>query len=177
MSKKDKLSEARRIINKYTIGDVFSAEDAERFGVLCGYNFEQVMRVVPLNGIGSAVSVICRDEQYEGRWSWVKSIEGYDQRKNLTQAMRRALTLGSFSDVVKTRCGNCGTRDRLSVDHKSIPFVSIVEKFIAEFGDPQIENTGEGWRLVDPQQFITFHDSIADYQVLCVSCNARKGVG
>lgn len=175
MSKKDRMNEARSVINRYAINDVFSTRDTERFGLLCGYTFEKVMRVVPLKGTGASVRVICQEEQYEGPWSWVKSIGGYDQRKNLTQAMRQALRSRTFAEVVKTRCVQCGTHKRLSVDHKSIPFVAIKEKFVSGFGEPEIENIGEGWQLVDPGEFTRFHDAVADYQVLCVSCNAKKG--
>ncbi|MGO2511782.1 hypothetical protein [Marinomonas polaris] len=80
MTKKDRKNAARELIRRYAIGERFISADRERFGELCGYNFEWVERVLPKQGNAPAVYVFWSDEEYTGSWSWVKSIDGYDKR-------------------------------------------------------------------------------------------------
>ena len=175
MTKNERKKLAREIINKYLIDEEFTKDDARRFSELCGYRFESVVRCEPFRGSGPSVSVQCNDEGYSGRWSWVKSIDGYSERQNMLQAMRAAIRYGLFGNVEKDRCARCGASERLTVDHKSVSFARIAAKFTETHGIPRLVNVGNGWQLRDDTQFIAFHDSVADYQVLCVSCNAKKG--
>ncbi|MEZ5536281.1 MAG: hypothetical protein R3F02_11740 [Thiolinea sp.] len=177
MTKKERKQVIRELIGSYDVGQRFSDPDCERFGNTCGYEFEWVKRVSPKQGKAMAVHVYWPTGNYTGSWSWVKSIDGYDQRQNVLNAMRTVSRTGTFADVIKDVCAQCGTSDRLTVDHKTTPFAKIVEIFIREYGEPDIVNIEFGWQLVDPELFLKFHDRIADYQVLCISCNAKKGVG
>ena len=175
MTKNERKKLAREIISRYAVGAKFNREDTLHFGELCGYVFQSVYRCDPLKGVGLSVSVQCNDEAYTGRWSWVKSIDRYSERTNVLQAMRAAIRYGSFGQVAKKLCASCGATDRLTVDHKSVSFSRIASKFIAEHGMPRLVNVGNGWQLRDDRQFLEFHDALADYQVLCVSCNSKKG--
>lgn len=130
-----------------------------------------------MKGNGLCIDVDCPEEEYKGRWSWVKSIDGYSHRKNVFQAMRLASRKGTFGDVDKVSCASCGVGSLLSVDHKSTSFNEIAKRFFTKFGDPGIAHTSDGWQLLDELSFVSFHDEIADYQVLCVSCNSKKGCG
>lgn len=175
MNRAERKRLARELIGRYAVGQRFTQDDARRFGDLCGYCFQSVERCEPLKGNGLSIVVRCNDEGYTGRWSWVKSIDGYSNRQNTLQAMRAAIRYGSFGRVSKDCCASCGTSERLTVDHKSVSFARIVAKFMETYGMPRLINVGNGWQLRDESQFISFHDALADYQVLCVSCNARKG--
>lgn len=167
--------EVREIIGKYVVNDYLSDPDREAVSLLCGYEFQWVQRIYPKMGGGVAIRVQCDDESHIGPWSWVKSIDGYSHEKNIMQAMRSASRLGTFRSVALERCNNCGSLDNLSVDHKTIPFVAITSQYVELHGQPNIVHTGNAWELVNVSQFLTFHDSLADYQVLCRSCNSSKG--
>lgn len=175
MNKKERKQEARRLIFNYPIGKSFSPEDVHTFSQICGYDFTSVERIQPKIGSSPSVSVVCPSIGYQGAWSWVKSIDGYDESKNVDQAMREASRRGSFSEVSLDRCASCGRSDRLSVDHRPSPFSEIKRLFIKQYGIPEIRHVGQGWELIDAEKFLAFHDLIADYQVLCISCNSAKG--
>ncbi|WP_417595594.1 hypothetical protein [Oceanospirillum sp.] len=175
MTKKRRRELARELILRYEVGSRFSNSDTLLFGQICGYEFEWVERSAPKIGSAPAVCVSYPAETYTGSWGWRKSIDGYEQRQNLIGAMRLASRAGTFKQVKKDMCAQCGSNDLLAVDHKSVPFVRIAESFIKEQGKPAIQNVDFGWELVDPASFLEFHDEIADYQVLCASCNSKKG--
>lgn len=95
------------------------------------------------------------------------------------------------SDLLKTDsiCNCCGSSSNLQVDHKTKSFISIVNEF-EEFYKPDryptVEKADSGYTVYQFKQtkktftdFINawqvFHNSQADYQILCRSCNARKG--
>jgi len=162
---------AGMVIDKYQDGGVFSDEDCQTMSDLCGYNFHQVIKKTK-----RMISVVCPSESYAGTWSWNKSIDGYNEDKNTIQAMRSASRKGSFSNHTKSSCENCGSLSNLTVDHKSTPFKEIAKQYTAIHGSPETTNIdGFGWVLRNERQFIDYHDSIADYQTLCQSCNSSKG--
>lgn len=176
MNKKQRKEAARQLILSHKIGERFSSDATIVFGRICGYEFEWVERVAPKVGTAPAVYASWPDGDYVGSWSWVRSIDGYDENKSLTIAMWHASRLGTFRSVRKDRCAVCGSMDRLTVDHKTTPFSVITELFIDKHGKPPIKNVDFGWELVDQVKFLAFHDQLADYQVLCASCNASKGI-
>jgi len=107
-----------------------------------------------------------------------RRVGGHKYTDGETNPILRAdntIRYGSFGQVAKKLCASCGATDRLTVDHKSVSFSRIASKFIAEHGMPRLVNVGNGWQLRDDRQFLEFHDALADYQVLCVSCNSKKG--
>ncbi len=171
-SKALRKSLAGQLIDNYKDGGVFSNEDCQIMSDLCGYNFHQVIKVK-----NRMISVVCPSESYVGTWSWVKSINGYDEAKNATQAMRTASRKGTFKNHINTSCAKCGSTSRLSTDHKSVSFSEIANQYIQTQGQPNIVNIDQfGWVLKNEQQFIEYHDAIADYQTLCRSCNSSKGI-
>lgn len=177
INKKQKKARAQEIIDIYSLEQPFSPEHVAEFSELCGYRFEHIKRKDHNFGGTRSIWVSCTDEQHEGFWSWLKSIDGYDKRKNMLQACRMATRDGSFGKVIKTKCEFCDTTDQLTVDHKSTSFSKIVADYLRQFGEPSLANTSAGWVLAadDHRQFLRYHDDRADYQVLCVSCNSSKG--
>jgi hypothetical protein len=174
---------AREIIDRYRVGEQFTDEDRELFSRLCGYCFTRIIREVPKDEWSSSqrcISVTCPEECHTGRWSWIKSIDGYEHRKNLLEALRAASRQGTAVEVELTVCAACGSTEHLGVDHKTTPFSSIVSQYLSECSEPLIENQNGGWVIAEDaerRRFIEFHDAVADYQVLCRSCNAKKGSG
>lgn len=175
MTKAQRKQIIRELIGRYNFDQHFSDADCKCFGEICGYDFEWVKRVSPKKGSAMAVHVSWPAGDYTGSWSWVRSVDGYDDRQSVIKAMREASRSGTFSGVTKDFCAQCRSTERLTVDHKSVSFSKIVELFIRNHGEPDIEHFEFGWKLVDPGSFVDFHDGMADYQVLCVSCNAKKG--
>lgn len=175
LTKKKRKEIIRKLISKHKIDERFSDANSKLFSELCRCEFEWVERVKPAIGKGVAVRVSWPAKQYIGPWSWVKNVDGYSHRKNLVGAMRATSRSGTFQGITKDICVECGSDSRLGVDHKSTPFCEIVESFISEHSEPDIEYGNTGWQLVSPKAFLEFHDSVADYQVLCISCNSKKG--
>lgn len=175
MTKRQRKSEVRAIIYGYDIGQTFSAKDVLRMSELCGYEFGEISRIPAFAGSGGRIEVTHGD--YRGPWSWIKSIDGYDERVNLLQAMRSASRVGTFANVVLQGCAVCGSTEDLTVDHKTVAFSVIATRFIEKHGSPKLRNSERGWELCDSDgsRFLVFHDEIADYQVLCRSCNSKKG--
>jgi len=70
----------------------------------------------------------------------------------------------------------------LEVDHKTIPFAEIKNRFIKQTKLPPpsfIHCIDVRWKFDDASQeyekdWIKFHDSLADYQFLCSNCNVKK---
>ena len=171
MSKAGRKEKAALLIDKYQEGNTFSAEDCLTMSDLCGYQFTSVTKVKH-----RMISVDCPAESYSGTWSWNKSIAGYDESKNVLQAMRTAIRKGSYGQYIKTACEMCGDNQTLSVDHKNTPFSEIANSYISNHGKPDVKNiSGFGWVLSNQNNFVEYHDDVADYQTLCRSCNSKKG--
>ena len=171
ITKSSRKKMAASLIDSYKDGDVFSDVDCETMSALCGYAFTSVSK-----SKHRMISVDCPSESYSGTWSWNKSIDGYSDKKNTLQAMRSAIKNGSFGKHPKVLCAVCRDDQGLAVDHKTTAFSKIASSYIADHGSPDITNiSGFGWVLNDEKHFLRYHDSIADYQTLCRSCNSKKG--
>ena len=158
------------IIDRYNDGSTFSKQDCREASHLCGYQFEKITKIKH-----RMISVVCTSENHTGTWSWNKSIDGYNEGKNLLQAMRTASRKGSYSKHRGNKCEKCGNTDNLTVDHKSTPFSDIAKQYKKDYPDTKATNiNGYGWVLRDELRFINYHDNIADYQTLCRSCNSVK---
>lgn len=78
-------------------------------------------------------------------------------------------------------CDICRIRENVHVDHKSTAFCDIVASFLEKINKSaaQIElKSCKYAQLMDDdvtKQWIAHHDAVADYQLLCKSCNSTKG--
>jgi len=171
ITKSNRKKMAASLIDSYKEGNVFTDIDCEAMSALCGYTFTKVSKIKH-----RMISVDCPSESYSGTWSWNKSIDGYNEKKNILQAMRSSLKKGTFGNHPKVMCAVCRDDQGLAVDHKTVSFSKIASRYIADHGTPDtIHISGFGWLLIDEKQFLKYHDSIADYQTLCRSCNSVKG--
>lgn len=194
-TKTGRLALCAGIIDRYEVGQQFTAWDTLAMSNLCGCIFDAVRRHdrgTPGRHIWVRLSSKKKQNEhldmlegrdldtesvYAGTWSWRASIVGYSMGKNVMQAMRLAIRSGTFGAFIKSlECAECKATENLTVDHKTVPFKTIAENFIAEFDNPLIQNDSEGgWSLQDPTHFMIYHDALADYQTLCRSCNSSKG--
>lgn len=88
-------------------------------------------------------------------------------------------------------CACCGSDNDLQVDHKTKSFISIVNEFEAFYKPnryPTVQKFDKGYVVCEFKKtrkvftaFIEawqlYHDSHADYQILCGSCNFKKQDG
>jgi hypothetical protein len=81
------------------------------------------------------------------------------------------------------KCDHCNiTSDSKSTDHYPITYIEIFDQFIEKYNIELnkidiFENEGR-IRLLDKtlaNKWLTFHDSIALYRILCKKCNSRFG--
>ena len=101
-------------------------------------------------------------------------------RKNAQTQAGTAYTNGKRHGI----CQTCKRKDvPVEMDHGTIPFENIVERFLKErelkVSDIQVQRT-EGklhWELQDQhlvKDFSTFHDSLVQWQTLCIRCHRVK---
>jgi 5-methylcytosine-specific restriction endonuclease McrA len=116
-------------------------------------------------------------------FSWNKAIDRPDAKQQALSAMRRAVWNGTRLDYkkeVEMYCVECNATDDLCVDHKDQPFIEIATLYIAEHGLPELADglPGEGNIIASKdvrERWIQYHDRIANFQILCRSCNSSKG--
>ena len=114
-----------------------------------------------------------------GDWSWKKTIRPPSEIKDAFDVMRKAIQheLDEYRHRSSPECVKCGSSENPTVDHKTIPFIQIAQAYIEQFGLPERYHggNGAGWLLAEPDMWIDFHWEMADYQILCRSCNSAKG--
>jgi len=108
-------------------------------------------------------------------------------RREIRDGSRLGYLLDStFCDASGSRvgvCACCSIRGPVDVDHKSVPFVAILDSFLEHkryrITDVEVyKETSSFYRLVNQKmcaEWICWHDSRADYQLLCRACNCVKG--
>lgn len=82
------------------------------------------------------------------------------------------------------RCALCDGTDSIAVDHMNTPFSEIYDSFFLatsiQESELQIELVNYTYRMRDAaveRQWIEFHDGIAEFRLLCRSCNSTVGDG
>ncbi len=88
------------------------------------------------------------------------------------------------NEIFYGKCSNCNiiTNDK-HVDHYPIPYVEILDKFINEnninlFNIDIYENDKSEIRMKNKdfaKKWLNFHDSLANYRILCRECNIKFG--
>ena len=114
------------------------------------------------------------------------------RREVKDQMVEYALDAGGRGEC---QCAWCGERSDMTVDHLTVAFSTLVNQFAASVGacgppGPSVPSgqlqpallandaTGRGWYVKDASvaaRWREFHRANADYQMLCRSCNSRKG--
>jgi hypothetical protein len=124
-------------------------------------------------------------------WSWIKAFENQHrvengktpkdhERENDFSALRDAVAaeIAAARVGLGNSCALCEATEVLQVDHAAPPFVVIAEEFRARGAVVLTARQGTEDVMADPAQIVAwraFHAERATYQLLCRSCNARKG--
>jgi len=179
LSKKLRKAFSRALIDLQPVGKPFSQNDLAAFRCLVGIEAKQAVKIP-----NPEYPKDTRHIYVDGSpFSWVRAIEEYSDASYLKKIMRNIVScdLRDFLSAVEPQeCNCCGATDDLTVDHVDLPFDTIATQFIDQYGPIQIneESSRVGGAFLDinlEAKWIAYHAANAVYQVLCRSCNARKG--
>jgi hypothetical protein len=184
-SKKDRKAAVRELIDRYQFSYPFNAKDTETINKLTGWNFAGYKRVK--NPVWRT-DLRCLAHTTDGTtWevaSWNKAIDNYGTFNNLLEALRLVVRpqMKDYAAQNVSKCTTCSAEENLTVDHKAPPFTALVRKFME--ANPGLmdtlgnDNNGVGWYIADATasaEWAQFHKATATYQILCRSCNSKKG--
>lgn len=177
-TKTARKADARGIIERNPLHAPFDAHDTSRLNAILGTDFRTFARK-PNQEYPADTAHLHADG---AAFSWNKAISPESPRTTVYKGLRAAIAplMRDFMCETEADCVKCGSQSDLTVDHTPA-FKVIADAFLAEHGDPQLENLGigGGWRLKDADTeaaWVAFHQSrVTLLQVLCRSCNASKG--
>jgi hypothetical protein len=194
-TKKSLIESARAIIDRNVLGVPFSADDLIEFSRVTGTEVRfAVRRVNPTWPTDPRhIHAVVHDWESAGEWSWVKAINidrdrdpeqaaamrrRFNEQKALREAIREQLQ--EFRECCEPQqCETCSSTDNLCADHFDPPFIEIANEFLTRFAPIALRPfPGTCDRIADPDveaAWIAFHARRATYQLLCRSCNSRKG--
>ena len=180
MNKAQRLEKIRSILDCYALETVFAPNDTEELNDLTGWEFTHFKKVLnPRTPAETRCLAVSNDGVTYEVWSWRKAIAPVD---NKTPALRSAIQpqLDAFMKGWVPICISCGDTRDLTVDHRHVPFSLLATTFL--LNNPNLEitndNSGTGWAIKDASMlelWQNFHSERATYQILCRSCNAKKG--
>ena len=106
------------------------------------------------------------------------------KRHAFWQSQTKTETETETGTETKMRCARCDSTDSIAVDHMNTPFSEIYDSFFLakslQESELQIELVNYAYRMRDAaveRQWIEFHDNIAEFRLLCRSCNSTVGDG
>lgn len=185
----------------YTVGCVFRNDDELslllRFHptkTITNIDYLVLRHRPPFNDI--ALYYKQKDEDEEDDVSYVACIQNmfgkYDFDKVTLRFINHGLRTAVFDSDYRKQffgsrsniCFHCQKEtDMLHVDHYETPFVKIVDDFMSlnnrNIMDTEVVETSDGKiSIVDEAlkvDWVRYHDSVANYQISCTSCNMKKG--
>lgn len=186
MNKEERKEAMRALIDRQRYDHTFNRADAATVNTLTGWCFSQYRRV--RNPTWKTDTRCVAHSKDDGEtweiWSWNKAIDNRVKFYDLQQAMRDAIgsQIRRYAASAENKCAACESQEFLTVDHKDKPFIVFVRDFLK--ANPKIldaisnDATGAGWYIEDAElkeKWVLYHKVNATYQVLCRSCNAKKG--
>ena len=175
-TKKWRIEKAREIIDRNHIDVPFPVEDL--------IDFSDVVELCVDGAIRKVNPQFPSDPRHlhtliDGKWeapeSEVKRVMRFLIRDDLADFM---------SCIEPKECAYCGAVYDLTVDHVDPPFNHIAKSFMKIHGLPEVVDNPDTGMVTKcfadfniEAQWIAYHAENACYQVLCRSCNARKGTG
>lgn len=186
MTKKYKTERVREIIDSYDLHEHFNSDDLKELSMLLDNQIDGAYRAInpqfPNTDPRHLFTLI------DGEWlarSWHKMITPSTPKSEAVKVMRHLISsdLSEFKYAFDGReCANCGTTERITVDHVDPTFLEISNDFISKFGLPEVIDNPctsmvtKCFKDFDLEaKWVHFHAERAVYQLLCVSCNASKG--
>lgn len=180
-TKKDRKDAVRAVIDTYEIGVEFSAADVALISQITRAPVKRIKRKInpTFPSDYRHIHAVFEGDEWTP-FSWVKAISGAGDE--VARSMRFVVKqdMDGYRYEAKEHCVVCGATSHLGVDHKDTPFLTIKNEFIAIHGEPELRD----WSVGAPKIFkdmeleakwITYHASRATYQILCRSCNSKKG--
>jgi hypothetical protein len=185
MNKTERKDGMRTLIDSYNYDQLFSKDDTAAVNELTGWDFVGYKKVRnPAWKNDNRCLAHTMEGEHWAVWSWNKAIDNYGSFPNMLEALRLAIQpqMRKFALTAPTKCEACESEEFLSVDHKDRPFIVMVRDFIkANPGLNEVvqnDASGVGWFLPDgdiKDTWVRYHKVNATYQILCRSCNSKKG--
>ena len=179
MTKSAKTAIVRGLCAAYPTDVYFGFDDLMLLNETLGSDFRSVRKVVhPLYGDNNHL-------EGDGEvFSWKQLISPKGPLHWVTTVMRQAIDL-ELRSILATHpdphCCICGFTLDLTVDHKTTSFSEIASRFLAGYKTlPELEkdHTKATWVFKDPTvtaRWLKYHNTMFDHQILCRSCNSKKG--
>ena len=186
LTKKWRKEQVRAVIDRNKISVPFDGSDVSIFSDLCQKKMDSACRHInPQYPSDPRYVKILLDGKWDG-FGWNKAIDQpADPAFEMKRVMRHLVAddMREFMDSVKQKeCATCKATDNLSVDHVYPAFVEMANYFIQLHGIAVIIDSPDKSKVVkmfaDPDMeaaWVSFHAQHAVYQILCRSCNSRKG--
>jgi hypothetical protein len=183
ITKKQRKEMAREIIDSNEYDVPFDAIDLLEFSEVCGEEITYAVRKrlpeFPKNTRHVEMSVA--GGPVESR-SWLGMIDGWSPLAEVKKAMREHASkhMRDFMKASVPICAKCRSNADLTVDHMCIPFDTLANNFLSKYTTlPKLEKRGHVCEVFSDDcirdDWLRFHNSQANYQILCRSCNASKG--
>ena len=185
ITKKWRIEEARKIIDRNIIAVPFGDEDLADFLDVCRMEADGIKRMKNPQFPSDPRHV---HALLDGEWagiSWRDAIQKPDPVQKVKRAMRHVVSqdlLDFRSSAEPYECWKCGALEDITVDHVVPPFDDIANAFIESHGLPEIGPSDDATVVVDvfsdaylEELWYAHHAENACYQLLCRSCNASKG--
>lgn len=185
MYKTERKKQTQQLIDAQALDTLFSASDVALLNVLTGWSVVAAKKVRNQHHPKDTRTLaISHDGSTFEVWSWNKAIDGYNHSTNVIRALRSAIKeqTDEYAASNAAICVACGSDKNTSVDHKSRSFSKIAHEFLTK--NPRVDcsvsndGVGFGWKLAQQatlDAWLKYHKDHADYQILCTSCNSKKG--
>jgi hypothetical protein len=187
--KKHRLAQLRALIDSVPIGEAFNYAQLARLNALTGWGV--VAAVHAENPTHPRDPRHVRVQQDPGgpfvARSWIKAVSPVSDTGKLLSACRFAVSdqMHAWLTRQPKACAHCGSDRDPTADHTGVPFIDMVSRWAGDREPGELlrnrsaveVNTGVGALLLPApwKEWRKFHEENASYQVLCRSCNARKG--
>ena len=179
---KARKAEIQVLIDRQEFDALFNEEDTNLMNELTGWGFPMYKRIF---NPSFPTDTRCVAHSVDGNkwqvWSWNKALS---ERDNLREALRRSVRdqITAYSAIAENECAQCGSDEYLTIDHKTVSFNAMVAYLLRMLPNAREglgnDGDGSGWYIKDKELewvWQDLHHKLADYQVLCRSCNSKKG--
>lgn len=200
LTKKAALTEVRRVLNAVPIEERLRGDDHVLIAALYAMHpraHEKAERgcagfMVRINNLEGALTRgfhIIHDDGWTTPFSYAPCMSAKADDPSLVVAARQAI-IPSQREVLRAAfgirdtypCAGCGTelsRAQVHVHHTTPRFRDILERFVADHGQPKVINAeGLGDAFANPavrQLWIAYHDRRAVRVIFCAPCNFAAG--
>lgn len=184
-TKKLRIELTQQLIDRHKIGQYFDDDAIEELSRLLCCCVEGAYRKVNPQFPSDPRHLVTK---IDGLWdarSWRKMIQQTATPESEAKRVMRFLVrddMQEFKDSVEPACAQCGAESDLTVDHVDPSFIDLADAFFITYGVPDIIDNPDTNMVTKcfkdfdlESKWVHFHSESAIYQILCRSCNAKKG--